>query len=152
VFFEIISSIALAISVISLYFTWRKTRKEQPIISHEVFSCKHRVADNNKYTNLEIVYRLHNRGDRGTRLNSIEVVAVDFNGEEHASTNELSVELDENSSTDKIRNFFYFAPPFPYLPKMHCKFIISHTHEKYSFKHDSEESEEELVGTHVGFA
>lgn len=151
-FFETISSIALAISVISLYFTWRKTRKERPIINHEVFSCKHKVAENSKSTNLEIVYRLHNRGDRGTRLNSIEAIAVDMNGKEHRSTNERTLELDDNSSTDKMRDFFYFTPIFPYLPKMHCRFIISHTHAKYSFKHDSEESKETLEGIHVGFA
>lgn len=148
---DVLSIIAISLSIVSLYFTWRRTKKEEPLLRHEVFSCKHKVDEDGKTTNLELVFRLHNTGNKGTRLLKIEVYATDFNGKEHRSSKDLSEYLDARHSTDKIRGFFYFLPPFQYHERMPCIFIVYHTNDEYLFKHESEESEGYLRGTHTGF-
>ena len=145
-----ISIIAIAIALISLYFSWVRMRKERPILSHEIFSCLHKVAENGKSTNLELVFRLHNRGDRGTKLTKIEVSVHDLTGAEHHSYEEWSMQLDAHTSTEKVRSFFYFAPSFQYGPKMTCNFKIYHTDKAYSFECESQEAGQYLQSVHVG--
>jgi len=145
------SRIAILISLtsllISIYFGWYKIRKERPLLKHEVFSCKHKVTRGGESTDLELLFKLHNRGDRGTQLNRIEAYATDFSGEEHQSSHDLSkVEhLRETSSTKKIKASFRFSPHFQYKTEMPCRFTIHHTTGEYSFTCESKESERDLV-------
>jgi len=148
---DILSVIAIAISLTSLYFAWKRTKKEQPLFKHEIISCKHKVAEDEKTTNLELVFRLHNRGDRGTKMLKIEAYATDFNGNKHYAFDNLSEYLKAHDSIKKKRAFFCFLPPFRYQRKMSCIFIIYHTNGKYPFEHESEESEDYLRRFHVGF-
>jgi len=98
---DILSVVAIVISLVSLYFTWKRAKKEQPILRHEVLSCKHKVAEDNKTTDLELVLRLHNNGDRGTRLLKIDAYATGFNGVAHHRTDILSEYLKTHDSTVK---------------------------------------------------
>jgi len=138
--------ISLASVLISVYFGWYRIKKERPILKHEVVSCKHKVTQDGGSTDLELVFKLHNRGDRGTQLNRIEAYATDFSGEEHQSSYDLSrVEyLKEASSTKEIKASFCFSPYFEYKEKMPCRFIVYHTTGEYSFEHESEESDDYL--------
>ena len=117
-FSDILSAIAIIISLASLsvsfYFGWYRIKKEQPLLEHEVFSCKHKVTEDGESTDLELRFILHNRGDRGTSLTKIEVYATDFKGEEHQSSYDLSnVEyLGATNSTKKITAHFRFSPHF----------------------------------------
>lgn len=146
-----ISIIAIVIASISLYFSWVRMRKERPILSYEISSCLHKVAENGKSTNLELVFRLHNRGDRGTKLTKIEVSARDVMGTEHHCSKELSQQLEAHFSTDQIRTFFDFMPTFQYGQKMQCSFTVYHTERKYPFYYESVEAEYYLHDSHVGW-
>lgn len=147
---DILSAIAIIMSLasllVSIYFGWYRIRKERPLLKHEVFSCKHKVSRDGKSTELELEFKVHNGGDRGTQLNRIEVYATDFKGEGHQSSYDLSkVEyLDATDSTKKIRAFFSFSPSFQYRIRMPCRFTIYHTTREYSFDCESKESEHHL--------
>jgi len=143
----LISLASVLVAVISLYFSWRRTRKERPLIEHEVIGCKHKVSKDGESTDLMLSFRLHNRGDRGTKLLSIEAYATDFKEEEHCSSFDLSMVeyLDAHNSTEKIRAFFCFSPHFQYREKMPSRFKIYHTTGEYSFECKSEESEDHIT-------
>jgi hypothetical protein len=93
---------------------------------------------------MEMEFRLHNRGDRGTRLTKIEAIATDAAGKEHSSSQELSVQLNVCDSTKKITCLLSFVPHFQYTIKMPCRFNIVHTHGQYPFTYESQESERYL--------
>ena len=143
----VISLVSLLLTLASFIFTWKRTKKEHPLLKHEVLSCKHKVTENGKATDLEILFKLHNRGDRGTQLNRIEAWATDFKGLEHFTSRDLSKidYLDAQDSTKEIRTSFTFSPHFQYRTKMRCRFRIHHTTGEYPFEHESEESEDYLV-------
>jgi len=144
------SRIAIIISLtsllISIYFGWYRIRKERPLLKHEVSKCRHKVTRGGETTDLELLFKLHNRGDRGTQLNRIEVYATDYFGEEHQSSDDLmGVDyLEAASSTKKIKASFRFSPHFQYKEKMPCRFIVYHTTGEYSFECEYEESKRHL--------
>lgn len=119
-------------------------RKERPLIEHEIIGCKHKVSENGESTDLMLLFRLDNRGDRGTKLLSIEASAIDFKEEEHYSSYDLSKfdYLGAHDSTEKIRALFFFFPHFQYRQEMPCRFRILHTTGEHSFECKSEESAE----------
>jgi hypothetical protein len=140
----VVSTIAIIIASVSLGITWKKMKTERPLIRHEVLNCMHKVSKDGKITNLELVFRLHNEGDRGTGLAKIEAYVVDIMGNQHLSSEEMSKHLKAHDTTNKITSFFDFVPTFQYGTKMKCKFVIYHTHDEYLFEFESQEAEEPL--------
>jgi hypothetical protein len=141
----VVSTIAIIIASVSLYLTWRKVKSERPLIRHEVNSCMHKVSKDGKTTNLELLFRLHNEGDRGTGLTKVVAYVADCRSQLHSSSEEMSTRLKAHDSTDRITIFFDFVPPFQYGTRMRCLFIVYHTHGIYSFESESQEAKEPLV-------
>ena len=131
--------------VYSIYLTRKRMQRESPDLYVEVLDCRHKVSSDSKSINLYVAYVVHNKGDRGTRLNRLEALATDFYGKNHCFSKNLDSYLNAHDNI-RLFHYLYFSPPFQYAVSMKCIFNLHHTHGVSSFQCESKESEKPMEG------
>ena len=129
------SIISLIISAIGLALHFVKFRKERPNLIIENTKCRHHPTANVKITELRIHFLIHNRGDRATHLNSLEI--LDYN---------QSIALGHSVEANKsIEEDCYFRIPLSITEEeVKCTFVLHHTHGDKKFDIASEKTAQSL--------
>jgi hypothetical protein len=142
------SSVNLALGIIgtitgivALFISWWTLRKEKPHLEVSVLSCEHMsVISQSKVKNVSfwIRFQLKNTGDRGTTINSVDLIFNDDSKKGRYKLQSWSLNgvilqqdktwLNAHETADVETNFV--AIPFPDADKelMNCTFTIYHTH------------------------
>lgn len=136
-------SVELGLGVISLIMAFAglilhfvKFRKERPRLSIKVVKCRHHIPSTKvKKTELRIQFYVHNRGDRATQLNSLEL-------QEFQNTHALEHSIEANKSVKE--DCYYNIPSRIVNDKLQCTFILHHTHGEKKFEVASEKTSKSL--------
>lgn len=130
-----LSVISLIVSAIGLFLHFVKFRKERPNLIIENAKCRHHPTTNVKTTELRIHFLVHNKGDRATHLNSLEI--PDYS---------QSITLDHSVEANKsIKEDCYFKIPLSITDeKIKCSFVLHHTHGDKKFDATSEKTTKSL--------
>ncbi|MCW4016926.1 MAG: hypothetical protein NWF06_11190 [Candidatus Bathyarchaeota archaeon] len=114
-----LSTIAIIISLCGLILHFLKFRKERPNLVIKKITCRHHPKSDDKNTELRIDFTVHNRGDRGTQINSLELPAYEM-------LYILDHQLDAHKS---IHENHHFTIPLSLTNKeLQCLFMLHHTH------------------------
>ena len=114
-----LSIIAIIISLFGLILHFLRFRKERPKLVIEKIICHHHPKPDVKKTELRIFFTVHNRGDRTTQLNNLELPAY-----------EISYGLDQQLEAHRSisENFHFTIPLLLTIEELQCLFILHHTH------------------------
>lgn len=127
-------SLIMALAGLSLHFV--KFRKERPNLNIELIKCRHNPSSTKvKKTELRLQFYVHNRGDRATQLNSLEL-------QEHKQACELEDAVEANKSIKK--DCYFNLPKRLTDDKIKCTFILYHTHATKKFEVTSEKTSKSL--------
>lgn len=131
-----ISSLIMSILGIALHFV--RFSKERPKLTISDMICKHRpVATTVKKTGLRISFTVHNKGDRATQLNSLEL-------QEFEKMHDLDQAVEANKS---VKEDCYFNIPSRITnDRLPCTFVLRHTHGKKKFTVISKRTSKILSG------
>jgi len=147
----ILGIVGTGTGIYSLYLARKRMEKEKPDLHIEILDCRHKIATNNKTTNLYIKYTLHNKGDRGTQLSKMRVSATGVNGKLHHASKDLSKEEYLNAHDSITVSHYLHFEPFQYNTSMKCKFQLYHTHGVFPFEYESTESSTAIEETWAVF-
>jgi len=137
-----LSIIALITSVLGLILHFIKFRKENPDLHIEDIKCEHHPPSAQvKQTQLRIRFYVHNKGDRGTQLNNLEL-----------QTYGKILPLDKEVGAHKsIQEDCYFDFPVRITDEiLQCTFILHHTHNEKKFQATSRITTRNLSKVGVG--
>ena len=132
-----LSIFATIVSLCGLILHFVRFRREKPNLQIEVIECKHHPPSAKvKQTQLRIKFHVHNRGDRATQLNSLEL-------ETYQQTQSLQKAVEAHRS---IKEDCYFKIPTNITDEiLQCSFILHHTHDDKKFDTTSQKSAKSLA-------
>lgn len=136
-----LSTISLIMALAGLILHFVKFRKEKPNLNIELTKCRHNPSSTKvKKTELRLQFYIHNKGDRPTQLNSLEL-------QEHKQTHALGDAVEANKS---LKQDCYFNIPSRIIDdKLQCTFILHHTHGEKKFEVTSKKTSKSLSKTGV---
>lgn len=131
-----LSILATVISLSSLTLHFVRFRREKPDLQIEVMKCRHHALSAKvKQTQLRIEFYVHNKGDRATQLNRLEL-------ETFGQTNYLQNAVDAHRSIKEDCNFD--IPVNITDEILQCTFVLHHTHGDKKFDITSQKSAKSL--------
>jgi len=132
-----LSIFATIVSLCGLILHFIRFRREKPNLHIEVTRFKHHFASAKvKKTELKIEFYVHNKGDRATQLNKLELQTY----------NQTQVLKDAVDAHKSIRQNCYFVVPSRIeKQKLQCSFVLYHTHGEKRFEATSEETPQSLL-------
>ena len=136
-----IFAIIISLSGLILYFV--KFRREKPDLHVEVTKCRHHPSSAKvRQTQLRLEFYVHNRGDRATQLNSLEL-------QTYKQTQSLQESVEAHKSIKE--DCLYTLPLRLTDDLLQCTFVLHHTHGEKNFEVTSQKSSKSLSKVGVGF-
>lgn len=135
--------ISLIVACAGLILHFVKFRKERPNLNIELVKCRHNPSSTKvKKTEFRLQFYVHNRGDRATQLNSLEL-------QEHKPTHALGEAVEANKSL--TQDCYFNISSRIADDKVQCIFILHHTHGEKKFEVTSKRTSKSLSKTGISF-
>lgn len=130
-----LSVFATIISLSGLVLHFVRFRKERPNLVIENVKCQHHPQSNVKKTAIRLAFTVHNRGDRSTQLNTLELP-------DYETSYKLGHPIEAHRS--KTEDCYLKIPSSITYDQVHFSFVLHHTHGDKKIEASSEKTSKSL--------